>query len=301
MSKTDAYEVVTQKVIDALEQGHIPWSKPWRSVSGEVPTSLQTGKPYRGINVWTLSVESVLRGYRSPYWVTFKQAKERGATVRKSEKGTQVVLWKPVRKSIEEDGERQERSYLILKYFTVFNAEQCDGLDLPEPEPLPERNPIEGGEQIVREFVGCPTIRHGGNSAHYSPALDYVQMPERGQFADSELYYHTLFHELSHSTGHESRLNRDSLIQPKPYGSEDYSKEELVAEMAAAFLSGEAGIEVEVEHTAGYIQSWLKVLSDDRKLLVSAAAQAQKASDHILGQTPVKTTDEPVKSGRNGA
>ena len=290
--KADAYKVVTDRIIEALEQGIVPWRKPWKNVRGTGPTSLQTGREYRGINVWILSVTAQLRGYTSPYWVTFKQAKERGGTVRKGEKGTQVVLWKPVRKEVEENGETKQASYLILRYFTVFNLDQCDGIEMPAEEPLPERDPIAACEEIVTGYVPGPEIRHGGNSAHYSPALDYVQMPQRGQFDTSEHYYGTLFHELAHSTGHESRLNRDTLISPKPFGSEDYSKEELVAEMTAALLCGEAGIEVNYEHHAGYLASWLKALKDDRKLIVQAAAKAQKASDLVLGVTPHKNGEE---------
>lgn len=315
--KQDAYDVVTAKVIEALEQGTVPWHKPWRSVSGEGPTSLQTGKPYRGINVWTLSVTALLEGYGSPYWVTYKQAKERAVAaaraegreivekagrkgpyfvevidgveelfrggVRKGETGTQVVLWKPVRKGVEnENGDREDRSYLILRYYTVFNTEQCDGVPEPEREELPERDPIAECESIVTGYFNGPKVSHGGNRAYYAPAFDRVQMPERGQFKSSEAYYGTLFHELAHSTGHESRLKRPELIGPT-FGTENYSKEELVAELAAGFLRGEAGIELDVEQSAAYIASWLKRLKDDRKMLVQAAAQAQKASDRILG------------------
>ena len=285
----DAYTVVTDRIIEALEGGHIPWSKPWRSVAGTGPISLQTGREYRGINVWILGVESMLRGYTSPFWVTFKQAKERGGSVRKGERGTTVVLWKPVKKSAENtNGETEDRSFLLMRTFTVFNVEQCDGVEVPELEPLPERDPIEACEAVVNGYRDAPTIEHGGNSAFYSAALDYVRMPQRGQFKSSELYYGALFHELAHSTGHESRLNRDTMISPKPFGSEDYSKEELVAELASAFLRGQAGIEPDVTYSAGYIENWLQALRNDRKLLVSAAAQAQKASDRILGVEPVK-------------
>ena len=294
--KADSYNVVTDRIIEALEAGIIPWRKPWKSVAGEGPMSLSTGRPYRGINVWILSVTAQLRGYSSPYWTTFKQAKERGGSVRKGEKGTQVVLWKPFTKETEKDGQKREERFLMLRHFTVFNLDQCDGVEAPKSEPLPERDPIERAEEIVVGFMPGPSIGHGGNSAHYSPALDHVQMPKRGQFTTSEHYYGTLFHELAHSTGHESRLKRDTLLDPRPFGSEDYSKEELVAEMAAAFLCGEAGIEPNIEHHAGYIASWLAALKDDRKLLVSAAAKAQKASDLILGVTPFKA-GEPEPNG----
>jgi antirestriction protein ArdC len=285
--KADAYQAITDRVIEALEAGHVPWHRPWRSVRGQLPTSLQTGRAYRGINVWLLSLESMRQGYTSPYWITFKQAKERGGNVRRGEKGTQVVLWKPVRKQVENDaGENEEHRYLVLRTYTVFNLEQTDGIEMPEEEPLPERDPIEACEAIVTGYLLGPDIRHGGNRAYYSPALDYVQMPQRGQFDTSEGYYATLFHELAHSTGHESRLNRGGF--GGGFGSESYSKEELVAEMAAAFLCGEAGIEVDIPQSASYIRSWLKALENDRKLLVSAAAAAQKASDRVLGIEPVK-------------
>src|SRR5262245_1901763 len=289
-SKTDAYEAVTNRIIAALEEGTVPWEKPWISVRGEWPTSLQTGKPYRGVNVWLLSIESMLHGYSSPYWVTFKQAKERGGNVAKGAKGTTVVLFKPISKEIEnEDGEIEEERFWLLRNYTVFNLDQTEGIEMPEAEPLPDRDPIAECEALVTGYLLGPTIKHGGNRACYAPALDIVQMPKMGQFKDSESYYGTLFHELAHSTGHKDRLNRPELTTPLPFGSEDYSKEELIAEMSAAMLSGIAGIEVNVERHAGYIDHWLKVLKGDKKFVVTAASKAQKASDRILGIA------EPVK------
>lgn len=204
------------------------------------------------------------------------------------EKGTQVVLWKPVKKK-ETDGER--RDYLLLRYFTVFNVEQCDGLDLPTDETVVEHDPIESAEAIAHGYTAVE-VRHGGDRAFYSPLLDYVQVPNLTQFDTAEHYYGTLFHELAHSTGHESRLARPSLVEPTGFGSDPYSKEELVAEMAAAFLCGEAGIDVNVEQHAGYIGHWLGALKDDRKLLVQAAAAAQKASDLVLGVKWEKVASE---------
>ena len=317
--KADAYEIVTAKLIEALEQGTVPWDKPWKNVDGFGPTSLSSGKLYRGINVWILSVESMLQGYSSQYWATFKQAKAQAVNaaraegreiiektqgkrtwyveiidgqeipfrggVRKGETGTQIVLWKRFRKEVEENGQKVDKSFAMLRHYTVFNIDQCDGVTAPE-QPVVDADyvePVEAADAIVRGWVGRPTIKHGGNSAHYMPAFDIVQMPETHQFDSTEGYYATLFHELAHATGHESRLKRPSMIQPAPFGSEDYSKEELVAEFAAAFLTGEAGIEVPVTRSASYLANWLKVLKDDRKMLVSAAAQAQKASDLVLG------------------
>ena len=281
--KADAYQAVTDRIIAALEEGTVPWEKPWISVQGEWPTSLQTGKPYRGVNVWLLSIEAMLKGYESPYWVTFKQAKERGGTVKHGQKGTTVVLFKPISKEIEnEDGEVEEERFWLLRNYTVFNADQTEGIELPKAEPLPERDPIAECEALVTGYLLGPQIKHGGNRACYSPALDVIQMPKMGQFADSESYYGTLFHEMAHSTGHESRLNRP-MVGFSPDTTESYSKEELIAEMSAAMLTGVAGIELKVERHAGYIQHWLKALKDDKKLVVQAASQAQKASDHILG------------------
>ena len=316
--KADVYEAVTAKLIDAMEQGCVPWDKPWKSVNGYGPTSMSSGKAYRGINVWILSVEAMLKGYSSGYWMTFKQARELAVAqakregreiieetsskgkpvfyevidgervwfaggVRKGETGTQIVLWKRFSKEVTENGETKDKSFAMLRHFTVFNVEQVEGVEAPDVDAIPDHDPIESAEKIVSDWTGRPEIKHGGNSAHYSPTLDYVQMPERGQFKSGEDYYNVLFHELAHSTGHTSRLNRPSLIAPTRFGSEDYSKEELVAEFAAAFLTGEAGINVPVERSASYLANWLKVLKNDRKMLVSAAAQAQKASDLVLG------------------
>jgi len=282
--KADAYEIVTNKLIDALEQGTVPWDKPWKDRAGNGPMSMSTKRAYRGINVWILSVESMLKGYTSPYWLTFKQAQALGGSVRKGEKGTQIVLWKRFRKEVEENGAKVEKSFAMLRYFTVFNVEQCDDVEAPAAaEEIEDHDPIEAAEKIVSDWTSRPSIQHGGNRACYMPAFDIVQMPERGQFDAAESYYNVLFHELAHSTGHESRLKRKSLIHPAPFGSEDYSHEELVAEFAAAFLTGEAGIEVPVTRSASYLANWLKVLKNDRKMLVSAAAQAQKAADLVLG------------------
>jgi antirestriction protein ArdC len=286
--KKDAYAMVTDSIIEALEAGVVPWHKPWASLPGAGgPTSLSTMKPYRGINVLILGMQAMMKGYDSPFWLTFKQAKERGGCVRKGEKGTQVVLWKPVASKKDDNGETVKDGYLMLRYFTVFNAEQCDGITVPEIEELPPFDPIEACETIALGYSSVQ-VKHGGDRAYYSPALDYVQMPQAASFDTNEHYYGTLFHELAHSTGHSSRLARKSLISPAPFGSPDYSREELVAEIASAFLCGEAGIEVNVQHHAGYIASWLKVLKEDRKAIVTAAAQAQKAADMILGREAYK-------------
>src|SRR5262245_5365590 len=237
MSKKDAYEAVTARILEALEAGIVPWHRPWKSIGGTGPTSLATGKPYQGVNVFILEATAALRGYSSRYWATFNQVKTRGGKVRKGETGTAIVFWKIIDRENADD-ERERIPF--LRYFTVFNAEQCDGLEVPAEEPMPEFDPIEAAESIADGMPNRPTVNHGGDQAYYSPGLDYVQMPLRVAFTSPQGYYTTLFHELSHSTGHSSRLHRPTLSSPAPFGTPDYSKEELVAEMAAAFLCGQA-------------------------------------------------------------
>jgi antirestriction protein ArdC len=282
--KKDAYDLVTARIVEALDAGIVPWHRPWKAGPNSGPISYSTRKPYQGVNVWTLTATAALRDYESRYWVTFNQARESGGSVRKGETGTPVVFWKFIEKK-SESGEKIER-IPFLRYFTVFNLDQCD--DVPEPETTtdfePEPfTPIEMAEKIAASMPSRPSVRHGGDRAFYSPALDYVGMPLQVQFESPEHYYGTLFHELVHSTGHESRIGRKTMVEPSPFGSPDYSREELVAEMGAAFLCGAAGIAPNIEHHAGYIASWLRALENDRKMIVTAAGAAQKAADYVLG------------------
>jgi antirestriction protein ArdC len=282
-TKVDGYQVITDRIVAELEAGTVPWRKPWRSVEGFGPTSLSTGKEYRGINHLMLSMQSMAAGYGSIYWGTYRQISSQGGQIRRGEKSTQVVLWKPFTKEV--DG--VEKKFLMLRLFSVFNAEQADWTDgeMPtNPEPLEcSFSPVEKAERIADGMPSRPEVKHGGNRAYYSPNLDYVQMPERAQFDAPEGYYATLFHELVHSTGHESRVGRQGIEAFAGFGSESYSKEELVAEMGSAILCAEAGIEPRIEQNAAYIASWLKVLKGDKKFVVAAAAGAGKAVDFILG------------------
>jgi len=278
----DVATVVTDRIIAALENGTVPWSRPWSRVQGYGPTSLSSGKEYRGVNNLILECESMVKGYGSPFWATFNQAKAHGGAVRKGEKATPIVLWKPVDKKPEKEGDDPGK-YLLMLYFNVFNAEQCDGIEVPEIEVLPDIDPIEAAERIANGMPARPQVRNGGDRAYYSPTLDYVQMPPGGAFASADDYYLVLLHELAHSTGHSSRLNRDGIETASPFGSETYAKEELVAEIASAILAGSSGIAPNIERSAAYCKSWLSWASDNRKALVSAASQAQKAADYVLG------------------
>ncbi len=277
-SKTDAYQAVTDQIVAQLEAGTVPWRKPWSAQGGAI--SLQTGKPYRGVNQLLLS----LAPYASPYWVTYKQAAARDAQVRRGEKSTLVVFWKQIEVK-DSDAPNGKRRVPLLRYFRVFNAEQCDGLDLPADDSATrDHTPLEACEKIAAGYRNGPRVEHGGDVACYSPFFDRVQLPVPSAFDSAESYYSTMFHELTHSTGHESRLNRDGIGAGHAFGSAEYSREELVAECGAAMLCGEAGIAPAVlDNASAYIANWLRVLKSDHKLVVQAAARAQRAADHILG------------------
>jgi len=276
------YEIITETIIKKLEEGTIPWHMPW---SADGPQNLISDKPYRGINIFLLGS----LGYMSPYWLTFKQAQSLGGHVNKGEKGTPVVFWKTYSKmETDPDSQKTEKkSRFVLRYYSVFNIEQCNlpAEEVPQADPTTkEFDPIPKAETVVEAMPNAPAITHQSQRACYSPLLDVVNMPQPESFDTPENYYSTLFHELTHSTGHESRLNRKGIIDPVRFGSHSYSKEELVAEMGAAFLSGHCGIEDRIlDNSAAYINGWLGRLRNDSKLVVMAAAKAQKASDYILG------------------
>lgn len=273
----DVYSIVTQQIIDLLERGTVPWHKPW-ATGDTLPAKLVSKKAYRGINVFMLAMAN----YSSPYWLTYKQAKELGGQVRKGETSTLVVFWKIDKKTDEQT--KEEKVYRILRYYRVFNVEQCDGIDYPRPEPkLPNFNPIEAAENLAAGMPNPPTLEHKIGAAFYRRDADLVNMPGRETFEREADYYSTLFHELAHATGHDKRLGRlqDST---SGFGSTSYAKEELVAEMTASFLSSLSGIlDRTVDNSASYIAAWLEKLRNDRKLVVHAAAAAQKASDYIRG------------------
>lgn len=287
--KADIYQEITDQVIALLEQGVAPWSKPWNAELG-IPRSMSTGKPYRGINPFLLALVAHTKGYSSPWWGTYNQIKARDGQVRKGEKGARVMFWKRVVKIDEETGEK--KAFFFARSFTVFNADQVDQVDgdlgLPTIEDTrKDHDPIRECDLALATYLASgPRLTIGGNAAYYSPGQDLVNVPEIAYFESPEEYHGALFHEAVHSTGHASRLNREGIVEGHRFGDELYSKEELIAEMGAAFLAGHTGIVAKtLPNSASYLQSWIKVLKGDAKLLVSAAAQAQKAADLILGVT----------------
>jgi antirestriction protein ArdC len=276
MASRDIYQEVTDRIISALDEGTVPWRRPWREVGQQ--RNLQSGRPYRGINQVLLS----LSGYESPYWTTFRAAQKAGGAVRKGEHGSLVVLWKFARRrEIDpETGEAKTHTYPMLRHYVLFNVEQTDGLEVPEPEDVEPVDPLESGEAVIAGYPNPPKIGIGGDSAFYMPAVDHVQLPPRDAFDSADAYYHTAFHELAHSTGHKSRLNRPDLNGAM--AADSYSREELTAELGASFLCGEAGIDPDIPRSSAYVDHWRRKLSEDKKLVVQAAGRAQRAADWIL-------------------
>ena len=287
-ARRDPYAEVTARILAALEGGTVPWRHPWRARGLRNAVS---HRPYRGINLLVLGLTSMEASYDDARWLTYRQAEQLGGHVRRGEHGTRVIFWKwPARDEEREaglDDERRGGDFPLMRLYTVFNVRQCDGLSLPDPESGGEFDPLEHAEAIVTGYADRPPVLHDAEAAYYVPAQDEVHLPPRGAFRDADGYYATLFHELAHSTGHPSRLEREGYQESAPFGSPVYSREELVAEFAAAFLCQEAGIDASrLDQSAAYIASWLRALKDDRRLAVAAAGQAQRAVDHILGLSP---------------
>lgn len=286
-NRPDVYQIVTDRIVEMLEKGTVPWRKPW-STAGSLPKNLVSQKAYSGINPFLLMTAP----YDSQYWLTYKQAQDLGGHVKKGEKGTPIVFYKTYQKEVEcpddPDAPNFETRY-ALRHYTVFNVEQCDGIDYEEPEITiyPENERIEKAENVQLFMPNRPVVTYGGSRAYYRPHMDSVTIPELNRFEKPEYFYSTLFHELAHSTGHKSRLNREGITGIHSFGDSVYSREELVAEMTAAFLCAHCGIENStIENSAAYLQSWIKVLKGDKKLAIKAGALAQKAANYILNIKP---------------
>lgn len=285
-AKFDLYQTVTDRIVDLLEKGVAPWRNPIAGAELSLPMNLTSGKPYRGVNVFLLAMTAWEEGYRSPWWLTYKQAKDRGGKVRRGEKSTLVIFWKQYATKDRKSGE--DITVPVLRYFRVFNTEQCDGVAAPEP-PKPAVSSVDDKpacRAIVQGFPDPPQIDFGGFRAFYRPSEDRVSIPQFEEFPSTEEAYSTLFHELAHATGHTKRLDRGLDRELRPFGSPDYSKEELIAEMAAAFLCAEGGITpATIENQAAYLQGWLSKLKGDNHLVIAAAGAAQRAADWVLDRS----------------
>ena len=296
--RKDVYTRVTDRIVSDLEQGVRTWLKPWSAAhaEGSITRPLRhNGLPYRGMNVLLLWGEAMAKGYAAPAWMTYKQALELGGQVRKGEKGSLVVYANAItRTETNEKGEDVDREIPFMKGYTVFNVEQIDLLPAQyygkpdKPLPLVERI---GHADRFMTATGA-TIQHGGNSAFYAPGRDLVQMPPIEAFRDKESYYATALHELTHWTSHKSRLDRS--FNGKRFGDDGYAREELVAELGAAFLCADLGITPEIrDDHAAYLGHWLKVLREDKRAIFSAAAHAQRAADYLHGLQPSVSAPAP--------
>jgi antirestriction protein ArdC len=289
--RADLYTRVTNAIIAELEKGVRPWLRPWNAehAAGRITRPLRaTGQPYKGVNVLMLWMAAELQGFAAPIWMTFHQARELGAGVKKGSKGSLVVYADRIRTTeTGDDGEETERDIYFMKGYTVFNVEQIEGLPAHfYATAAPQLDAVQRIESADLFFANTGAdIRHGGTQAYYAGEADYVQMPPFVSFKDAESYCATLAHELCHWTKHASRLDRD--LGRRKFGDEGYAREELVAEIGSAFLCCDLGIAPEPrEEHAAYLDHWLKMLGEDKRAIFQAAAHAQKAADFLHGLQP---------------
>lgn len=321
----DVAQDVTDLIMAQLDAGTVPWHQPWKSTGGALPRSMSTGRTYRGMNSILLGMYAMAEGYTSPWWGTYRQIGELGGQVKKGEKSSLVILYRTIEKDdVNANGEDVVKRIPLLRAFNVFNASQCVAATVPEdaeisdedrerlnakeaarwakyteapPRTRTEHEAIDDAEAIVKDYFGGPagpTLTHGGDQAFYSPALDGVAVPHVLDFKTPEGYYSTLFHEATHSTGHKSRLNREGIVEGHRFGDALYAAEELIAEMGAAMLCAIAGVDQTntVPASAAYIENWLGALKGDKKLVLKAAAAAQRAANLIAPEPEDESDDE---------
>jgi antirestriction protein ArdC len=289
MSKKVA-NVVVKPIMEKLEEGVVPWRKPWRK--SKTNTMSYHGREYKGINYFL----TLISGRKGP-WITKNQVRKQGGRVKSEEwkKGLPIILWKWIEKEEEDaSGVKRKKRFPMIRFYVVWSLDQCDGVDDPAwlkkikaGEKVQQNDPIEAAEDLWEGYSDKPDVLFGFNHACYCKVPDKIEMPNRNDFHSAEEYYSTLFHEGAHSTGHASRLGRLGTEESTTiFGSADYSKEELVAELSASMLMAECGIDWEnttLDNSAAYIKNWMDKLTDDPKILITAAQQAQKAVDHITG------------------
>ena len=275
----DVYKMVTDRIIAELEKGKIPWEKPWTGIRSGAYNRI-TKKPYSLLN-------QILLG-RDGEWASFKQWQELGGHIKKGEKSSFVTFWKmQIYTETQEDGTEVDKIIPLLRYYNVFHISQVEGVEPLKEKLNTEIEPIEEADRIIKEYVDREHITFKeciSDKAFYRPMTDTVVVPLKEQYKNINSFYQVAFHEITHSTGAQKRLDRD-IKELAPFGSEIYSKEELVAELGSAFLINHLGIETEgtFQNSASYIESWLKVLKNDNKFIVSASSKAEKAVNYILG------------------
>ena len=280
----DIYSLVNDRILAALEQGIIPWKRPW---TGRLPANYDSDKEYRGVNILTLGIAEMVKGYSSPYWLTYKQAQKHGGHIKKGEKATYIVFSdKKTREVEKEDGTKELKVYHIIRSFPVFNFDQTEGIPRKEvaPDLNPDRDLIEVCDSVLSRMPNPPAYRESGSSAYYVPREDLVNLPPIETFKTTEGYVATKFHEYGHATGHESRLSRPGVMDVVAFGSMNYSLEELVAELTSAYLCARTGIDNTLDNSSAYVQHWLKALRDDKTMLMKASGKAMAAVEYILGK-----------------
>jgi len=288
-TSNDVYQKITDQIIAELEKGSVPWLRPWREGEPPFPVNALSGRPYQGINIPLLWSRASRGSFASDRWLTFHQLSSLGGHVHKGEKSSLAVLYLPRsqeetdtdgRTVMDENGEPKMRHFGLIREFRLFNLSQCEGLpgSLYDPFPRPV-NPVDAAETLA--LNSGVTLRHRRQSqAYYKPAADLVMMPHPQQFESSEAYYATLLHELTHATGHPSRLNRPG-IAGNGHNHALYAAEELVAEMGAAFLCAQTGIQGKLQH-ASYIGYWLDILRQDKRAVIRASGMARNACEWLL-------------------
>lgn len=284
--KRDLYTEVSERILAELEKGYLPWVKPWSATPGQnVPCNAVTNRPYSGCNVILLWLARD-RGWPTPRFLTFKQAIEAGANVRKGEHGTKVVFVKQLR--VADKDSDDEKIVPMMREYTVFNVAQCENLPdaIVAGKPIRSRNP-DTRDAMADEFLQATgaDIREGAGEAYYAPGADFVSLPAFASFRGADHFYNVAFHELTHWTGHKSRCDRDLKAR---FGDKAYAAEELVAELGAAFLAAEFAFDGDVRH-AGYIASWIRLLKDDKRAFFTACSKAQAAADYLRGLAIAET------------
>lgn len=275
--KQDVYTIITNRILQQMEHGTVPWRQPWKDAGP--PKNMLTGRHYRGINVLLLAS----MGFTNNLFLTLKQINELGGVVKKGEHACPVIFWS--QKEKPKEGEAGTEVKKVLRYYSVFNIEQC--LSIPENRMeelhFNDTERIVSCESIVEKMPLCPKIVHKGSKAYYDTVQDKICIPKLQSFFDSESYYVTLFHELIHATGHEKRLKREAIMSPDKFGSDTYGEEELVAQVGACFLASLSGCSLKnLPNEVAYIQEWMKRLRNNKKLLLFASSKAQQAVDYIL-------------------
>ncbi len=292
--KKSIYEEITERIIDSLEDGVIPWVRPWAAVKyGEHRNGL-TSRPYRGLNIMLLNMVAMTKGFADPRWLTFRNAEKLGGHVKKGERGVGIVFWKFLSVKEREDSDaivdpddKEQKVVPFARMYTVFNVEQCEGIEL---SPLETPADCEGQDnQDAEKIMSITKLHHGGDRAYYSPSRDCIVMPVREAFENLHFYFTTGYHETLHWSRHPNRLNRKFGAR---FGDQDYAFEELVAEIGAAFLGAATGIPFEEMRHPEYINSWLQILKNDTKAIFTAAAKAQTASDFILNRAGLSVAED---------